>query len=443
MNIKLKLDGTKFLLAMLIFFFPMIVFWLFGRPLYVWLEMLLIILCMMKYKKLYPINFNIINCIYLSIILSAISALMGDLPSNQQKSAIIQTLYAVITYLAISYVFHFVRLKAIDTLSTIIKAFKVMLLVELFWIPLQYICYHAFSLDINNLIFVDTLHMVENASFVRSWIWYPSGLSWHSALLAPMFVVGLFIFDKLWIRGLIVIDALICGNSTTAIGTIIAVILLFFRFLRREKKLKIKSLINTIIILIICGITAYRIGMFEKIQNQVLYTYARIFSVESDASTLAHLGYFTDYFEIVKESSPFQVLFGYGEGCSGYPIWLLNRRQTSLQSWSVECDLIDLLLSRGLFGFIIFYLFLLYIAFNGYKIDKRYTLVIFVVIIEGFGYNVQWPYMVFIEMIFFLCINKKISFFDIAIQDKLFTRRRKTNEFQSINNSCNIQSSME
>ena len=218
MNIKLRADFSKIILAMLIFFFPMIVFWIGGRPIYVWLELLFVVVCILKYKKYYAIKYIAINLMLLTRFLSAISAQTGNLPAYLHKSAIVQTVYALIAYLAVSYVYHAIEWNTFDTLSTIIKAFKLMVMVELFWIPLQFICYYVFSTDINKLLFVDTFHMVENASFVRSWVWYPSGLSWHSALLAPMFVIGLLIFDNLWVRVFIVADALICGNSTTLIG---------------------------------------------------------------------------------------------------------------------------------------------------------------------------------------------------------------------------------
>lgn len=415
MNIKLRADFSKIILAMLIFFFPMIVFWIGGRPIYVWLELLFVVVCILKYKKYYAIKYIAINLMLLTRFLSAISAQTGNLPAYLHKSAIVQTVYALIAYLAVSYVYHAIEWKTFDTLSTIIKAFKLMVMVELFWIPLQFICYYAFSTDINKLLFVDTFHMVENASFVRSWVWYPSGLSWHSALLAPMFVIGLLIFDNLWVRVFIVADALICGNSTTLIGVILTLLLLFFPSLGEKKKIKTRTIFIGGIVLIAGIFIAYRLGMYEKMQSQFSYTFERLFTESGDESTAAHLKYFSDYFEIAKESSITQILFGYGEGCSGYPIWMLNGRDTVQQSWSVECDFVDLLISRGIFGFVAFYYFMLYIAVKGFKIDKLYTIAIIVIMIEGIGYNVQWAYVFFIELILFACVKAKISFFNLNV----------------------------
>ena len=94
---------------------------------------------------------------------------------------------------------------------------------------------------------------------------------------------------------------------------------------------------------------------------------------------------------------------------------MLNGRDTVQQSWSVECDFVDLLISRGIFGFVAFYYFMLYIAVKGFKIDKLYTIAIIVIMIEGIGYNVQWAYVFFIELILFACVKAKISFFNLNV----------------------------
>ena len=96
-------------------------------------------------------------------------------------------------YCVVCYLYKMIKSK-IDVISVIIKALKVAIVVEVVWFFVQLLLYKIVGIDINQIIFVDTLHTVTNASFIRDWVWYPSGLSWHSVVLAPLFVMGMFTF---------------------------------------------------------------------------------------------------------------------------------------------------------------------------------------------------------------------------------------------------------
>lgn len=61
---------------------------------------------------------------------------------------------------------------------------------------------------------------------------------------------------------------------------------------------------------------------------------------------------------------------------------------------------------------VLYYTFLSKILIRGYKIDKKYTIVTLAIIIQGFGYNVQWDYIFLIKLVFYICIKNKISFFN-------------------------------
>lgn len=405
------------LLGILIFFFPLSVFWVAGRPLYIWIELLFIFACFLKYQRGFFINTPLINMIFISIALCTISSVFSDIAISYRKAAVVWLVYWIIMYFTFSYMTHMIHKKPKITLEVIIKAFKLVIVVELFWIPLQYVCYHFLSVDINDLIFVKTFHMVDNASFVRDWVWYPSGLTWHSAVLAPMFVLGLLVFKEFWIKVLIIADALICGNSTAIVGVLLTVfLLLLLKLSKRKTRVNMKSVIVTFAVVFVGVLFALHFGLFEKIQNQIQYTYMRIFAEGRDASTSAHLSYFTDYFKILKTSSFSQILFGYGDGCSGYPIGLMYQRYLDLESWAVECDPVNIVISRGLFGFGAYYAFLIFMAYKGFKIDKRYLIFVLVIIIEGLGYNVQWEYLFFLEMVLYLCIKQKINFFEVGLR---------------------------
>ena len=316
-------------------------------------------------------------------------------------------------YFAATYIFKLLQRNG-SYIGFIIKAVKVMCLMQLCWIPIQYIVYHYADIDINSVIFTDVLHMTEKASFVRDGIYYPSGFSWHSASLAPVFVLAFALFDDILIRALILLDVMICGNSTALVGVLLCAFGLAAFWLiknRTSLKPKKKTMIEAVMLLVIAAAVLMSTDLLGSMLNSVVYLWNRLFGGERDLSTSAHFAFFTDYFEIVKNSTPFQILFGYGYGCSGYPITMMYGRFDHLSNWAIECDIIDILVSRGIVGFIGYYYFLFYIAIKGLKTDYKYFVVMMAIIIQGIGYNVQWNYIFLLEMVMLFTLKLDINFF--------------------------------
>ena len=166
--------------------------------------------------------------------------------------------------------------------------------------------------------------------------------------------------------------------------------------------------------------------------------WTRLFSTEKDASTAAHLGYYSDYFKILKQSTLSQVIFGYGTGCSGYTITSLYGRYANGGTWAIESDYVNILVSRGIFGFVSYYWFLLWILVKGIKIDRRYGIFIVTILLQGFGYNIHFDYLLLIELFMYILISKHINFFDYV--DKLNDRKikKRGRNDKSFNNSCYI-----
>lgn len=138
-----------------------------------------------------------------------------------------------------------------------------------------------------------------------------------------------------------------------------------------------------------------------------------ILSVMGVISILAAILLFTNALNIMMDKVGYIIirLFGYGYGCSGYIFSVLDNR-INIGNWAVESDIMDKLYSLGIVGFVLYYTFLSKILIWGYKIDKKYTIVTLAIIIQGFGYNVQWDYIFLIELVFYICIKNKISFFN-------------------------------
>lgn len=419
-----KLEKSiQYLLYLMILISPMLVIQIKGKELFLWLQVLFVVLVSFRCNRISVMKSPLILLIFIEPFIAAFFAYFSMMPDKYKKTAIDLAIMAIPLYFVMSYIEMFIK-NRYRIIEVIIKAFKMAVIIEAIWIPIQFVLYKGFDLDINKRIFVDILHMVQNASFIRSWVWYPSGLSWHSAVLAPLFVLGILLFDNTAFRTLILFDSFICGNSTTLLGVCMCLLLLMIRriYLDRIKITNVeKTEIILLILFIILALCTTNIG--SKLYEVVLKLWTRLFGTEKDASTAAHLGYYTDYLKIIKSSSPLQVIFGYGYGCSGYTITKLYGRYADGGTWAIECDYINILVSRGIIGFLSYYAFMFYVMIKGIRQDIRYFIFIFVVLFQGLGYNIQFDYLFLIEVVLFITVNNNINFFEIV--DNINNNKRK------------------
>lgn len=415
--------NVRHVLAIMVLVSPMLVMQINGKQLFLILQIVFMIVMTFKYKKISVIKSPLIIGIFAELFISGLFARFSSIPEYYKKTAIDLAIMLLPLYFVMCCIKELLK-KGTNVTVVIVRALKAVVIIELIWIALQLFFYRIFAIDINKIIFVDTLHLVDNASFVRSWVWYPSGLSWHSAVLAPLFVIGYLFFDNMIIRILIVLASAFCGNSTTLLGVCLCALLLLAKNIRRLKIKKKKILgIGCIIIVLIMVLCFTDLG--NKLWEVAVNLWLRLFGTEKDASTTAHLGYYSDYIKIIKTSSFAQILFGYGYGCSGYTITSLYGRYAGGGTWAIESDYVDILVSRGIIGFLVYYAFLINILIKGKKIDIRYSIFMLVVLFQGFGYNIQFDYLFFIELFMFVCIKMNVNIFDIADQLNNLKRKRR------------------
>lgn len=410
-----KLDEKKFVAVMM--FFSTLVLFKVGNI--TWFILLQFIYCLYSFYKYRKITFSdtpLISFIYLELILSILVGMIWNLQVSYKKSALFMGLMSMMTYVVFIYMNQLIK-KDSETVVYIKKAFRWMVLIQLIWIPLQYVIYKMSGVDINNVIFVDLLHFTNDASFVRAWTWYPAGCCHHPAVIAPMLVIAFCLFEPLPMKLLVIFDSLICGSSTAFVGVLVAAVLtIFCEFVINGKRLENKKKIIFIIVLFfLIFILMFQSDIFDLVNERVVYLFTRLTGLSTDDSTSAHFQYYLDYINIFKRSNVFQILFGCGEGCSGMWASFIYGRYAELGNWSIECDIVNILVNRGIVGFILFYSFLISIIIKGWKFNKYYSIVVFAIVVQGLGYNVQWDYIILIELLFYLCIKYKIDFFDKKI----------------------------
>ncbi len=299
--------------------------------------------------------------------------------------------------------------------SAFLKGLKAAIIFQLFWILLQFVLNNVFEIDLNEVIFRGILRRDYEVSMHyigENWTHKtaPSGLTWHSALLAPMFVLGLLLFKNKWIRLLLIVDAFLCRSSTSIVGVFLTVALLIvFWFVKTESKkeavkkafcdMKKWEYVLTVLLFIGALFFFIKTKVYRQIADEAVYLFQRLASVfQGDAEQDIHIRYYTYAWEEFRKLPFLNRLFGYGYNTSGF----LLRDYNSLLSDNVgailECDILNVFLSGGILGFLAWYGFLLHTAIRALRVDYRYFIFIIATLIMGAGYNVQWEYVVFIEV---------------------------------------------
>lgn len=303
-----------------------------------------------------------------------------------------------------------------------IKGIKCGCIIQLIWSGIQYFSYSLLKIDINNLIFFKLLNITNTTSRISSIsnTIQVSGMGWHPALLVPILVLSYLLFDNVYIKILLLVVATITRNSTC----MFAIILCFFlEYVVLKNRKKTKSLTKkTIFIAIISSIIFLTIlyinrNIFSIVSESVDNLFKRLNMVftndVTDLSTSYHSRYYTFLPYIISNSKGYNVLFGYGYECSGYPFTHFLNQYSNYNAWIAESDPINFIIGRGIIWTIIYYYWLIKNAIKGYKISNKYGIFFTSIILCGILYNNQFLWVMIIEVFFAYCISKNIDIFSL------------------------------
>lgn len=363
----------------------------------------------------------LLTLVFLSILFAALAAGISGMPEAYRKLSVSSAIMAVPLYLMTAYLRKSIKEK-VSVMDFLFFVLKGVSLLQVLWILIQYVFYHALSIDINEVIFADLLHQEGLVSFYREGF-YPAGFTWHGGSIAPLLVLAFVMIKNPFIRLVILAESFLVGSSTAIIGVFTALFMtILLGLIKKEYNLSaVKALftkkniwkpILAAVLLIGAVLVAWRLKLFDIVADRALYLLARIKDPTLDRSTRIHIRYFTGYPRVFKESTMVQRIFGYGNYSSGYPFQIIFGQYKKMETFVVECDFINLLVSRGIFGFLVYYFFLLKTGIKGLKLDSRYLVFIAAVFVQGAGYNVQWQYIFMTEVLMYLSVENGLNFFD-------------------------------
>ena len=154
--------------------------------------------------------------LYVVWILSTIFCLMSDIPVSYKKNSIIAIAFLVPTFLSVSFYERY--LKSERFVGFIRKALTLTCVIEVILCLVQFVLYKGAHIDLNQLIFRDILHMVENPSQYKVGVYHPSGMCWHSVFIAPVAILTFVLSQNYIIKILAIMAAVVCNNATAMIG---------------------------------------------------------------------------------------------------------------------------------------------------------------------------------------------------------------------------------
>lgn len=349
------------------------------------------------------INFKKNKIVILMLIISFLTTILTKLNTDFNES---YSKNAILGF--VNYMFVFVIYMCINDIKDtfyFIKGFRISCYIQLCWAVVQYIMAQYFNIDFNKVVFNDFLKYSGEFSTYRNGKPVCSGLHWHPANLIPI-VVFLFLFEKsILCKFFCLVVTYYSYSATMYIALMLCVAYYFYRFIndliyKKKKITYIHGIVFVFVVLI--SIFGYDL-FFSKVINAVSMLINRILQIKSTVggtSSAVHFNYYTSLNDIFDRNSIISKFFGVGFSSSGIFFSKYYGQYNDIV-WVVESDFVNILLNQGIIGFCLFYYYLISNAIKRKKSNPKVMVYVFIILICGITYNLQFYWVILLELILF------------------------------------------
>ena len=410
---KKKLYGTALLLFGILA--PMPIISLFSITMYVWGIMILGTVALVewanqgkvKLDKRYDRAFAAVILTWLiSYLICAIR--MPAKWTNGLGTGFMQTCFLIVVYIFFS------QQKKVQYLAYYIKGVYISSIIQMIWGYAQILC-DAIGIDLNTIVFRDTLHMVkEIATQYQFGQLKVSGLCWNAGNFAPLITFGFIYTKNCYLKLAFFLLGFLSGSRTLMMGLLVCVaveLITMGKFKPTLSKKKVVFLGVAITGVVIAFVTNIDSILKKVVEIADLLDIKNRVKTEGSANT--HLYYLTSIPAITMKNDLLSNLFGYGPGCSGYPQSVLMNFYPELDKWSIECDYVNQLWSYGYIGFAIYYYWYIKNTLRTFKLDAKYVALFITFLFEGLLYNITFNWVQFLLISIFIMSKEKIDIFKI------------------------------
>ena len=358
--------------------------------------------------------FLMYGCMFLTLCISVIFP-VGSLWVKQE--------YIQFFWISVYAVFYLIASAYSDNqILLFFKGFTIGSIIQLVWEILQYLIYSIVGTDIN-MTFFSALY---SRSYMKEGGFGASGLAWHPSNLAPLLIVLFWTTNNWYIKFVVLVAAILSNNSTVIICLAVCLVINIIATRKKKIQIKKKSIIFALVALIILVVLLFKTDLLSITNDRVGFVYQRLFGGYYDGgSTNAHIRYYTSIPSVITNFPLMKILFGFGEGCSGYVMTSLFGQYSDIGAWALECDIVNILWSKGIIGFVLFYGWLFSIIKRGWKINPKYSYILIAIMFGGIFYNIQYDWVIVLEIVMDIAIFKHIDLFS----NKFFTKKRAIEKY--------------
>ena len=342
---------------------------------------------------------------YLLYIFAIFFSLVVNVNNGYVGTMVLSFLLSVI----ICFLYMSLLTQKLDILESIISGIKLSCIVQIIWCYLQYIMYYILGLDINKIIFEDLFHTVENASRYVNGSLVLTGFCWHPSNMVPVLVLAIVFFNKWYIWLACVVVALNMNSSTIVLALLV---LGFIKLIRTMTscnffcKLTVGKIIGILSIFFLLVLVFSISDLGNQILESIIRLIERIDGTHESLSTSAHRSYYSLLPQVFVNTPFLKTIFGYGPGCSGLAITHITGQYAYLGAWVVESDYMNVLYSYGIFGFIVYFGWLVQKIFYGGENGIIFVDFLIPLLAAGITYNVQYYWVIFAIIVFSLYQKK-------------------------------------
>lgn len=287
-------------------------------------------------------------------------------------------------------------------------------LVQVAWSIVQFVVFFTRGYDINFIVFGKMLSERTSNSYIKDGVFGVSGIAWHPSNMAPLLILVYWMSSNKYMKVLLFTVGVMTNNATVIIGMTLCVVFDVWPYLKRKNFFKSKKTIFGAIVFVVAAMVLVNSDAANMFFNRYTYIYNRTFGGYYDGgSTDAHIRYYTWIPKVFFHFSSLKTFLGFGDGCSGYTISTLRNQYEGIGAWALETDVVNMLWSRGIFGFFVFYSWLRSVAKKGCLINKKYTFVIYIIAFCGVFYSVQYDWVILTELMIDLAIRNNIDIFNM------------------------------
>lgn len=408
-------DNKRYLLESILgIISPLGILQLGSFSLFIIFGMLYVIYGVLNNKKIrFSFNRNFI-AYFICLSFSTIFAVTRSIENDWTKRAVKG--YITITIVLCIYITLLSGNDYRNKLKSYLYGIKISCFINVIWSIFQFVLFNILKFDLNTTLFVDILHIANSGSKFRGGNICCSGFHWHPGNLAPLLVFGYLRTQNKWYKALIVFVGIFTFQVTVILGVLLCLGYDLFKYVTHSRfyfnRKKFFLGIFEALVIIVALIIMNKTDLTNGAASILRYFIKKITFQGIDNSSKVHLNYYQMLPDIIRSMSFVQILFGFGYGCSGYFYTLFLGQYSNLETWAVESDYINNFLGTGLFASFAILFWIVSIGIKGRKIDYRYFVFICILLVESFGYNIQFDWLILLLCVFSICIKKQLNAFE-------------------------------